>query len=859
MTIYGDHAGQYLRAGWMSPLPLPEGLKATPPDDTTGNKPYITHDDIEIWCENQPEANLGLRMGTVKINGVQHEVIGIDVDHYDAKLGADTLATLVEHHGALPKTWRSTSRDPENPSGIRFFLVPAGKKWVGKPGPDIEIIQRTHRYAVAWPSVVTWDKGPVDPPRMYRWYDPEGDPMDEPPLVGDLPMLPEEWQRFLYKGEVSGEGRVIAEITDVELAEAWLAENIPGYEEQPSGQMNRATDVGKLEDEMVVGAHDMMVTRMHEIVQLAAEGHHGLKIGMSRVRKAFFEETLGAKDGEARRDLTSAKLEWRRALCGEVSKLRADIADGLIIISTVGGYTAADGEIDLAVFREKTLSQWIERRNTIIDATEYEDSDSGRAALFLAALGDAIRPIRDGQDAWAWWDDEIGRLMRLSKSETYGLLWENSVQASLRATAKAFWDLGSAQQDQGMSEADDNLKKAKDFERRATAAGNRSQIENSMSMASALSKHPIDPADFDTDPLTWGVGNGVLDLREARNAKAVEDIRDLVRKGRPEDLILQHTPVAYDPNAAHPLWTQYLDTFLPELEYRRYVRKVLGYAFMGGNPQRRFIFLQGGTSTGKTTMIEAVQAALGDYSSTIDVNGLFRQKRDSGPMPEVIEAFPRRMVFASEIGQRNHLHSDVIKRLTGGDTVTARALYSNVMVQRTPMFTPVVATNSMPTISDGDAATFRRLLVLPFDHSVPLGSADVTPLKQVPEALRAVLAWLVEGLIDYLVEGLDNGVPKAVLERQSSFIAGTSAFQTFIAEMIQTAPSEKVQATLLHDLYKQWCKREDVRDVLSKRDFLTRMQECGFVARQTSARRKSDGKPIVVLMFDGITMTSDSA
>lgn len=858
MTIYGDHAGQYLRAGWMSPLPLPEGLKATPPDDTTGNKPFATPNDIENWCEDQPEANLGLRMGTVKIDGALHEVIGIDVDHYDAKLGADTLATLIEHHGPLPKTWRSTSRDPENPSGIRFFLVPAGRKWVGKPGPDIEIIQRTHRYAVAWPSIITWDKGPVNPSRAYHWYDAESDRLDEPPHVSSLPLLPEEWQRFLYKGEV-GEGRKIEEITDVELAESWLAEQIPGYDEQPSGQMNRATDVAKLENEMVAGAHDMMVTRMHEIVQLAAEGHHGLKIGMSRIRKAFFEETLGAKDGEARRDLTSAKLEWRRALCGEVSKLRADIADGLIIISTVGGYTAADGEIDLTVFREKTLSQWVERRNTLVDATEYDDSDTGRAELFLAALGDAIRPIRDGQDAWAWWDDEIGRLMRLSKSETYGLLWARSVQDSLRHTATAFYTLAESQDSQGMSEAGDTLKKAKDFERRATNAGNRSQIENSMSMAAALSKHPIDPADFDTEPLTWGVGNGVLDLREVRATTGhVEDTRELCRKGRPEDLILQHTPITFDANARHPLWESYLNTFLPDLEYRRFVRKVLGYAFMGGNPQRRFIFLQGGTSTGKTTMIEAIQAALGDYGSTIDVNGLFRQKRESGPMPEVIEAFPRRMVFASEIGQRNHLHSDVIKRLTGGDTVTARALYSNVMVQRTPMFTPIVATNSMPTIQDGDAATFRRLIVLPFDHQVPLEQGDVVPLKKVPEALRAVLAWLVDGLIDYLAEGLDNGVPEIVLDRRKTFIAGTSAFQTFLSEMVFAAQAEKVQAGAVFDLYRSWCKREDVRDPLSKRDFISRMRECGYEPRTTSARRKSDGKAVATVVFDHITIAADN-
>ncbi|RDH13403.1 phage/plasmid primase, P4 family [Tsukamurella pulmonis] len=777
-TIYGDHAGKYLRAGWMSPLPLPEGLKATPPDDTTGNKPYITHDDIEIWCENQPEANLGLRMGLVKINDVSYEVIGLDVDHYDAKLGADTLATLVEHHGALPKTYRSTSRDPENPSGIRFFLVPAGRKWVGKPGPDIEVIQRTHRYAVAWPSVVTWDKGPVDPPRMYRWYDPEGDPMDEPPLVADLPLLPEEWQRFLYKGEVSGEGRVIAEITDVELAEAWLAENIPGYEEQPSGQMNRATDVGKLEDEMVVGAHDMMVTRMHEVVQLAAEGHHGLKIGMSRVRKAFFEETLGAKDGEARRDLTSAKLEWRRALCGEVSKLRADIADGLIIISTVGGYTAADGEIDLAVFREKTLAQVLRSIRTV-DATEFENSDTGHARMFLACMGDLVQAIDGGE--WALWDQVVGRLSQVKAPELSGRAWEASVKASITETAKTV-------RAAALNVADDEdratmEKLADDLDRRDTACGNRRVIDPSIDMAHRFSRK-IDPQTLDADRLTMGMPDGVLDLRNPG---------DPMRRGRPEDLILMQAGTTYDRDAASPLFDAYLDTFVPDLELRRYVQKVLGYAAItGGNPLRVMVWLKGGTSTGKTTMIEAMQAALGDYGGTVDVNALLRQKRDGGPMPEVLAAMMRRAVFASEVGHHNRLHSDVIKRLTGGDTVTARALYSNVMVQRTPMFTPVIATNDAPTIEDADAALARRLIVLPFEQSVPppANQENEPPaLKDDPEAVRALFAWLVEGALMARREGLHNDMPTAVVDARREFLASVNPFREWCDRTFDEAPA----------------------------------------------------------------------
>ncbi|WGH22061.1 DNA primase/polymerase/helicase [Gordonia phage MerCougar] len=856
MTIFGDHATLYLDQGW-APLPLPEGLKATPPDDTTGNNPIPDENAVINWIEERPESNIGLRMPRfiLEEDDQAYEVIGIDVDQYDSKTGYETLERLIEEHGPLPRTWRSTARGVENPSGIRFYLVPAGQKWVGKPGADIEIIQNTHRYAVAWPSKITWDKGPVDPPRCYQWYDTDEIPRDTPPDVADLPMLPEAWREAMWKGE-SGPAREVEKIDDVDEAFLWLEENIPGYSEDPSGQMNRATDPEKLGDEMSAGAHDTMVARLHEIVQLAAEGHHGLKLGITRVRKAFFEETLGANDGEARRDLTSAKLEWRRSLCGEVANLRADIANDMIRISTVGGYTAHDGDIDFEVFHEKMMRRWVERRNTIVDATEYEDNDSGRAMMFLDAFGDAIRPIRSGADEWAWWDDEIGRLVKLAKAETYGLLWSQSVQASLRATADRLFVQSDALLEQGSAEAEDVLKDAKAYAMRATKAGNRTVIEHSMSMAHVLSKNAIDPADFDTNPLTWGVGNGVLDLRDAESTGGiVSDYNELCRKGKPEDLILQHTPVTYEPHYRNAKWENYLDTFLPDPKYRRYVRKVFGYAFMGGNPQRRIIFIQGGTSTGKTTIIEAVQAALGDYGAAIDMNGMFRQRRDAGPMPEVISAFPRRAVFASEIGQRNRLHADVIKRLTGGDSVTARALYSNVMVQRTPMFTPIVATNSMPTIEDGDAALWRRLLVLPFDHQVPPGRVEPDPIKNDPEALRAVLAWLVEGLLDYLMEGLEENMPAAVQVRQKTFIAGTSAFQTFLAEMTKEDEKGKVVTTVLFELYHQWAVREQIKENLSKREFAARMRDQGFVPKQASLRRA--GKTTSVYIYKGISIVKE--
>src|SRR5690606_24446825 len=119
---------------------------------------WPTPEDREHWRSEGLE-NIALRLPPV--------VIGLDVDHYEDKHGADTLATLEAQLGALPRTWISTSRT-DGVSGIRLYRVPAGVEgWPTQAGPDIEIVRYAHRYMMVWPAV-----HPLG--GIYRWYKPDG-------------------------------------------------------------------------------------------------------------------------------------------------------------------------------------------------------------------------------------------------------------------------------------------------------------------------------------------------------------------------------------------------------------------------------------------------------------------------------------------------------------------------------------------------------------------------------------------------------------------------------------------------------------------------------------------------------------
>ncbi|MET9564298.1 bifunctional DNA primase/polymerase [Streptomyces tauricus] len=180
---FADSWEQYREAGWLGTLKLPKLSKKPVPAGFTGDHgEFPTDDQCALWALTS-NANIGLRM--------PGNVIGIDVDDYDDKHGAEQLAILEERWGLLPPTWVTTGRG-FGPSGKRMYRVPDGKQWPTQIADDIECLQYRHRYAAVWPSVVA-DKHDPTKTRTERWYAPDGRMSDRVPTVDELPELPGSW------------------------------------------------------------------------------------------------------------------------------------------------------------------------------------------------------------------------------------------------------------------------------------------------------------------------------------------------------------------------------------------------------------------------------------------------------------------------------------------------------------------------------------------------------------------------------------------------------------------------------------------------------------------------------------------
>lgn len=179
----------YVELGW-EVVPIIPNRKVVAASGVTGRLGSpLTEDEAQQWADAEQDYGIALRMPV--------GMIAVDVDAYDGKNGAITLASLIAKCGPLPPTWRNSSRNGDLISGHYFYRVPTDFKGRSDLGEDsgIELVQPHHRYAVCSPTI-HHKTGTV-----YKWWKPAGNESEPPSNSEITAWLPEPWLVELRKKE----------------------------------------------------------------------------------------------------------------------------------------------------------------------------------------------------------------------------------------------------------------------------------------------------------------------------------------------------------------------------------------------------------------------------------------------------------------------------------------------------------------------------------------------------------------------------------------------------------------------------------------------------------------------------------
>jgi P4 family phage/plasmid primase-like protien len=216
-----------------------------------------------------------------------------------------------------------------------------------------------------------------------------------------------------------------------------------------------------------------------------------------------------------------------------------------------------------------------------------------------------------------------------------------------------------------------------------------------------------------------GFDNGVFDFQKME-----------FRNGRPEDNVSMSTGIEY-PAHLEKYSTideaiqdndetlvgdvmEFVSQVLTDTEVRDYVLTLLASFLNGANRNEKFHIWTGCGANGKSKIIELYQLAIGEYAVNLPITLLTRNRKSSGEAsPEVARTKGRRFAVLQEPDQKTTLNVGLMKELTGGDKIQARALYQNP-VEFKPQFKMILVCNHLPQLPHDDEATWRRVRSVEF-------------------------------------------------------------------------------------------------------------------------------------------------
>lgn len=419
-------------------------------------------------------------------------------------------------------------------------------------------------------------------------------------------------------------------------------------------------------------------------------------------------------------------------------------------------------------------------------------TDTGNAERLVEAHGQDLR-FCHAWGKWFYWDgrrwrlDDSGRPMRLSKV----------IARRIRIEAKAAQD--------------PDLRKL--LVAWAKSSESRGKRQAMVELAKCEDGIPVQHEGLDLDPFLLNCMNGTLDLRTGK-----------LRPHRREDYLTKLVPFAYDEKATCPLWLAFLERVVPDPDVRAFLQRAVGYSLTADVGAQVFFFFYGLGANGKSTFLLVVQRMLGLDFAIQAAPDLLLARKERGHPTDQADLFRVRLAVCTEIGAGRSLDEVMIKRLTGGDRLRARRMREDFW-EFSPTHHIWIAANHKPIVHGTDEAIWRRILLVPFNVTIPEPERDPKLVEKLTAEMPGILAWAVQGCVQWRRKGLQP--PDAVRLATKAYQEEMDVVGGFFDECCAVRKGSSTPASAVFKAYQAWAAANG-EEAITQKAFGHRLGERGF-------------------------------
>ncbi len=291
-----------------------------------------------------------------------------------------------------------------------------------------------------------------------------------------------------------------------------------------------------------------------------------------------------------------------------------------------------------------------------------------------------------------------------------------------------------------------------------------------------------------------------------------------------EDFITYQLPFEYNPEAKSPLFEKFLDHVLPDKDRQRVLAEFLGYIFVRTDYLKleKALLLYGTGANGKSVFYDIVNALLGPENvSSFTLENLTQK-----------EGYYRAMIadklvnYASEISDR--ANASYVKQLASGEDTDGRLPYGEPFIVKN-YAKLIFNLNQLPRDVEHTNAYFRRLLIVPFEVTIPEEDQDKQLAKKIIESeLSGVFNWVLQGL-DRVLQNKAFTDCLAINQAREEYAVNSDNVRLFIDDNNYTpSPEHWLLIKDLYIAYRSYCI-EDGNKPLNKHNFIKRLRSLKIV------------------------------
>jgi len=363
-------------------------------------------------------------------------------------------------------------------------------------------------------------------------------------------------------------------------------------------------------------------------------------------------------------------------------------------------------------------------------------------------------------------------------------------------------------------------------------AGSNEGMNAAIAVAKDFPGICVHPSSLDADASILNAPNGIVDLRTGK----------LLPNDR-ERLCTKIAGCEYDEGFCGRGFVKFLGEVLRgDMELMKFVRIAAGYSITGEVSAQCLMFLYGLGANGKSLLLELLRQAAGTYACVAAPGLLLDAGGDDHPTG-VADLCGKRLVITSEAGEGKKLAEELVKRLTGADTIKARYMRQDFW-EFAPTHKLWMAANHKPSIRGTDEGIWRRIHLIPFtarfrpqEDAIPgdLVRDDGLLKRLIGEDLPSVLTWMVTGAECWYKHGLRP--PEVVAEASREYRDEQDTFGAFLRDIVEEAAGGKVAGVEFRAAYDRWCELNGEKYPLGRKQFSQELVRRGFQQEDGNQRR----------------------